>query len=378
MRIKFHVETETKKLNEEWQRRLQELMMIHEEEKNDMVKIFQEARTVFCEFIAKKCKEESDKLVEKARADMKAEMKAECTKIIDQELANQHKIFEESMETTLNNLRANDRDRMNELRNQCLNAMDVQHHLMMCRQITELLHLMSVEKRHYEAKLSELKDKYERTISSLQSQHSQSHLSGEHQSKSIFTKALTKTLNSVNVNTLDEHEKRIFDEIHRIMANNDRDSKIFIVTEASSSAVENSHSVIDENDWINRKEDEMRLQRASPSVAVEWEKQKPTLNIFDDDTFMSSIFNRMSTDVERPSSKATQKIASSIIAMVRESTDDKLLEKSITELLHNMVTKHQRVPAEAVIQPVIPMPVLRTEPLRIKDSMELISEKRIS
>lgn len=352
-------------------------MEIHVEEKNDMVKIFQEARTIFCEFIAKKCKE-SEKLVEKARADTRDEMKAECTKIIDDELANQHKTFEESMETTLNNLRANDRDRMNELRNQCLNAMDVQHHLMMCRQITELLHLMSVEKRHYEAKLSELKDKYDRTISLLQSQHPQSHLSGEHQSKSIFTAALTKTLDSVNVNTLDEHEKRIFDEIHRIMANNDRDSKIFIVTEASSSAVENSRNIIDENDWINRKEDEMRLQRTSASVAVQWEKQDPTCNVFNDDTFMSSIFNRMSTDVERPSLGATQKIASSIIAMVRESNDDKLLEESINELLHNMVTKHQRIPVESVMQPVIPMPVLRNEPLRIKDSMELINGKRIS
>jgi hypothetical protein len=351
-------------------------MKIHEEEKNDMVKIFQDSRTVFCEFIAKKCKEETDKLVEKAREDAREEMKSECSKIIDDELANQHKIFQESMETTLNNLRANDIDRMDELRNQCLNAMDVQHHLMMCRQITELLHLMSVEKRHYEAKLSELKNKYETTISSLQSQHPLSHLSGEHQSKSIFIAALTKALESVNVNTLDEHEKRIFDEIHRIMANNDRDSKIFIVTEASSSAVENSRSIIDENDWFNR---ETRLQGASASVAVQWERQNPTLGVFDDDTFMSSIFNRISiTDFERPSSEATQKIASSIIAMVRESNDDKLLEESVTEILHNMVTKHQPLPAESVMQPVIPMPVLRTEPLKIRDSAELINAKRIS
>lgn len=347
-------------------------MKIHEEEKNDMVKIFQEARAVFCEFIAKKCKEESDKLVEKARVDTREAMKAECTKIIDDELANQHKIFEESMDATLNNLRANDIDRMDELRNQCLNAMDVQHHLMMCRQITELLHLMSVEKRHYETKLSEVKNKYETTISSLQSQHPSTHLSGEHQSKSIFIAALTKALDSVNVNTLDEHEKRIFDEIRRIMANNDRDSKIFIVAEASTSAIENSRRIIDENDWLNREEDELRLQTAS--VAVQWEKQEQNYGIFDDDTFMSSIFNRMSTDVDRPSSRATQKIASSIIAMVRKANDDKLLEESITEILHSMVTKHQRVPAESVI----PMPVLRTEPLQIRDSAELVNAKRIS
>lgn len=356
-------------------------MKIHEEEKSDMVKIFQDARAVFCEFIAKKCKEETDKLVEKAREDTKEEMKAECSKIIDDELANQHKVFEESMEMTLNNLRADDRDRMDELRSQCLKAMDVQHHLMMCRQITELLNLMALEKRHYEEKLSEMKDKYESQISSLQSQHPQSNLSGEHQSKSIFTAALTKTLESVDVNVLDEHEKRIFDEIHRIMANNDCNSKIFIVTEVSKSAADqNSHNIIGENDWINRKEDEKGLQKASASVAiaVQWEKQDPTRNIFNDDTFMSSIFNQMSTDVERPSSSvATQKIATQIIAMVRKSNDDKLLEESIIEILHKM-TEKPREPTESISQPVIRMPVLRTEPLRVKDSLELINEKRIS
>lgn len=352
-------------------------MKIHEEEKNDMMKIFQEARTVFCEFIAKKCKEETDKLVEKAKLDTREAMKEELAKLIDDELANQQKVFEESMEMTLNNLKANDRDRMNELRNQCLNAMDVQHHLMMCRQITELMHLMSIEKCHYDAKLSEMRDKYEMTISSLQSQLPSSLLTGEHQSKSIFIATVEKVLERFALNRLDEHEKRIFDEIHCIMANNDCDSKIFIVTEASSNAVENSLNIIDENDWINQKEDEMRLQRASASVAVQWERQN--LSIFNDDTFMSSIFNRMSTDFDRPSSKATEKIASSIIAMVRESNNDKLLEESITEILHNMVTKQHRVlPAESVVQHVIPMPVMRERSIQIKDSVELINEKRIS
>ncbi len=353
---------------------MHELMKIHEKEKNDMVKIFDEAREILCECLTKKCKNETEILVEKAKADTRLEMKDELSKIIDDELANQQKIFEESMKKTLANIEANDRDKMNGLRNQCLKAMDVQHNLMICRQITELLQLMSVERRHWEGKLSELKDKYEAKISSLQS------CPRFIQSKSIFAETILSTLDRINVDTLDEHEKRIFDEIQFLMAKNDSDSKIFIVAEKSAcadDASQNSLDIIDENDWINREEDGNGLLRRSASVAVEWEKQSSRENFLSDDTFMSSIFNQMSTDGERQSSLPTltsmPKIVSSIIGLMKQSNDDKLLGKSIRKILHNMGLKN----SPSTFEDVIPMPTVRSNPVQIKDSIELINERNI-
>lgn len=393
LKIKFHVEAETKKLNEEWHRRLQELIKIHEVEKNDMKNIIEESRAVLFDSITKKYKEETEKLVEKAKAEVREEMREECAKIIDDELAQQEKVFEKSMETTLNNLSENDRDKMDKLRNQCLKAMDVQHHLMMCRQITELLHLMSVEKSHWEGRLCEMRVKYEATISSLQArldtyEKRQQHLSREHQSKSTFTTALMTALNGIDdVNALDEHEKRIFDEIQRMYRNgsndDDVDSRIFTITEPSSDA-QNSHSIIDKNDWINRNEEEKEMIFPAASVTVEWQHQNAsqiTSNNSNVDAFMSSIFNKMSVtsqDVYLPRCQISiPKIVSSIIAAIKESKNDEtLLWQSINNIFQNMSVENQQrqKPAESIINPVV-MPSTRSH-LGKRDSLEVAHNKR--
>lgn len=391
------MEEETSKLNEEWQVKLEELMKIHETEKREIAQIFHDSRKLFCEFITKKHQEESKKLVEEAKEEVREEMKREYAKIIDDELAQQEKIFETSMEMTLKNLEKNDRDKMDELQNQCLKAMDIQHHLMMCRQIIELLHLMSVEKCHWERKLYEMRVKYEATISSLHAhnnpQHKeQKHLSREHQSKeSIFTAALVTILNGVDdENSLDEHEKRIFDEIQRMLnaRNNDdgesRDSKIFIVKETSNVAHDslNSHRVIAESDWINRKEEADEMPCYSTSVAVQWERQDSSQIIsYIDDAFMSSIFNKMShqTSSDVHCHFDVPKIASSLMTAVKNSLhDDKLMLESISQVLYNMIGRQQEKPLESFIETVILMPETREGSLHIKDSVEFLHERKIS
>lgn len=398
LKIKFHVEAETKKLDEEWRRRLEELIKLHEEEKNDMKNIIEESRAVFCDSITKKYNDETEKLVEKARAEVQAEMEAKCAKIIDDELAQQEKVFEKSMETTLNNLSENDRDKMDELRNQCLKAMDVQHHLMMCRQITELLHLMSVEKSHWEGRLCEMRVKYEATNSSLQArldtyEKRQQHLSREHQSKSTFTTALMTTLDDIDdVNALDENEKRIFDEIQRLVwsgsnDDDDGDSRIYIVTEPSTAAIsttQNSQSIIVKNDWININHADIE-KFPGTSVTVQWQHQDASQITSNDDAFMSSIFNKMS-----PASQDGQlscclipipKTVSSIMAVIRKSKhDDDLLFQSINEIFQNMIVEEQpQSTHESVINnPLVFMPSHRSDHLSKKDSLLIAHERQVS
>ena len=101
MRIKFHVEYERAKLNEEWQQHFDELVKDHEKEKKNLIKVTQESREVFREFVAKKCQDEINKHVEEAVGKTRQEMEGECSKRIDDELAQQHTILQESMASCL-------------------------------------------------------------------------------------------------------------------------------------------------------------------------------------------------------------------------------------------------------------------------------------
>lgn len=377
LRIKFHVETETKKLNEEWERKWQELKKLHEQEKKDMIEIFHDSRKVFCDFISKKFKQDTEKLIEQARDEVRREMEVRCANLIDEELAQQHKNFEESMEVTLNNLKANDRDKMNELRSQCLRTMDVQHDLLVCRQITELLHLIGVERRHCEEKLCEMSGRYKATIESLQSRLEAHETHQQHPSKSIFTAALMTTLNGVDdVNALDEHEKRIFDEIQRLMQNdsnhgnddNEASSGTFIVSEAS-----NSHQNSNKSDWIFVNDNEMGSQRNSSSVAVQWERIDSLEIPEADDAFLSSIFNDTSSTTD---AQTLSQIALSIMELLKLELDERNLQTAISAVLRNTLGMQKR----ETLQPLIPMPTTTTsaDPLRIKDSVEIVHQKRIS
>lgn len=391
MRIKFHVENERKKLNEEWQKHFDELVTSHEEEKKNLIKIFEDSRKVFCEFMAKKCHDEIQKHVDEATAMTKQEMEEMCAKKIDDELAQQQTMLQESMNVTLKNLEANDKDRMNELCNQCLNAMDVQSNLMMCRQITELMHLMSIEKRHWEKKMNDLRDKSQMTIKMLETKLNSFIVesSPEHQSSSFIVALWTrffKSLKCIDVNELNEYETRILNEIHRIQCDlienyEDNSSRVFLIHNdndydgAVSAADEEQQSKSpDENlidDWICSKDGECLNKHSS--VAVDWHKQASSEVISIEDKFMSSIFHKMSKPdaLININDSIFSKTASSIITMVRgleknDDDDDRLLESKVIEILRKLFTQQQAM----TTMDLVPLP--NVDSIHIRDSLEII------
>lgn len=384
MRIKFHVEYERAKLNEEWQQHFDELAKDHEKEKKNLIKVFEDSRKVFCEFVAKKCQDEIYKHVEEAVIKTRQEMEVNCSKKIDDELAQQHTILQESMEATLKNLEANDRDRMNELCNQCLNAMDLQSNLMMCRQITELMHLMSIEKNHWMERMSDLKDKYEMTIKTLENKLNSFIVesSPEHQSNSFIValwKRFFKSLKSIDVNELNGCEREILNEIHRIQSDlienyDDNLSRIFFVAGDNNNDIdEKQQDFPDENlinDWIDQKDGE--CLKMESSVAVEWKRQNLSEVISIEDKFISSISHKMSkanvlTNIH---DSMLSKTASSIMTMVKGSEDDdRLLEGKIIEILHKLPIQQQALTKSDII----PLPNVDTS--HIRDSREIIDKK---
>lgn len=383
LRIKFHVENARKQLNDEWKRHFDELINSHEEEKKTLINIFEDSRKVYCEYLAKKCQDEIGKHVNKAVINTRQELEEECARIIDTELAQQHTVLQESMDMTFKNLEANDRDKMNELCNQCLNAIDVHGNLMMCRQITELMQLMSTEKLHWQRKLNDSKDKYEMRIKVLENKLDLLISESSPTKSRSFIVALwrkfLKSLEIIDVNDLNEMEKGLFNEIHRIQFNliehcDDNSSRIFLIHDGNNDdAMAEEQKSLDENvtdDWHHQKDGEC-LNKDS-CVAVEWLKQTSSEVISLGDKFMSSIFHKMSKpdDSSNSNDSIFSKTASIIIQTVETAEHhDKSLETKIIEILQKLLIQQQ------LTSDLLPLP--NANSLDIRDSREII-EKKIS
>lgn len=103
------------------------------------------------------------------------EKKENCQQQIDKELAHQSTKFQEQLQNTIKNLEVNDKDRLEEMRRQCLEAMDVHQHLMACRQITEMMQLLATQRKQNQRQM--MKNEHKSIIgeaSSENSQHNQS------------------------------------------------------------------------------------------------------------------------------------------------------------------------------------------------------------
>lgn len=146
------------KLNAEWHKRLSDLSEQHEVEKKCLKRIYEDGRELLKSFIEEKCRLETEKLLCKAVKDTTLELERKISVDFERELAQQLALFEEQMENTLKNLKINDKQRMEEMRSQCLSAMDLQTHLLAVRQISELMHLMTVEKQFWKVKLANMSE----------------------------------------------------------------------------------------------------------------------------------------------------------------------------------------------------------------------------
>jgi hypothetical protein len=372
LRIKFHVDSERTKLNEDWQRKFDALKAQHEEDRADLIKMFEDSRNVLRQNARERCREEVESSVAQAISDTRREMSEQCAATISEELESQHNLFQQSMEVTLKNHRENDRHRMEELRNQCLKAMDLQNHLMMCRNATELMHLLSVEKRSWQQKVNKMMLEHKAEIESLRAKLNAltSDLLREHQSKSIICalwKKFRASIESVDKESLTRDERRIFDQIERIQRElienfDDNSSRIFIIerSETSGSCCR-LRETKECDDWIYRKEENNVSRNVSSVAAVEWEKQN-SANTDADDTFMSSIFHQMShADVTSFEASANPEMASSI----------RNVDETMSALLVKAATQSTPLPSVDIV----PMP--KIDPVHIKDSREIIT-KRIS
>lgn len=357
---------------------MDELLAQHEEEKLCLKMIYEDGRELLREFVIRKCQKEADEQVTKAIADTKGEMEKKLSELVDKEVAQQAVSFEQQMENTLLNLESNDKDRMQEMREQCLKAMDLQSHLMVCRQITELLQVMIVEKQRWRMKNESFVDNV-----SLR----------EHQSKSVkklWTDFLQQ-LDVVDCEKFDRDDRMIFDSVRQFQSELMLEQKqridiadgaeCFVIHEPDKSTATTNGATLE---WINRKDNDDCIGKANmklaSSVDIKWDRVGE--RAADESvvgSFSEAIFNRFAQpqhSMQHHPSLTVPKVASSIMNLMRESKDEKELELNIGMLIQDAIMKNlSLVDATAAAADIIAMPKIET--VHIKDSIAVM-EKRVS
>jgi len=398
MRIKFHVDNETRKLNEHWQLKIHQLQVEHERKMEEVKKFYDEGRCLLSESIKKKCRMENDKLLAKAIESTRREAKQKCAEAMAKELVVHTAEWEEKLRNTLAEREANDGQRMAEVRNQCLKAMDVQHQLLICRQITELMHMMAWEKQTFRVKMLDMRNEYASIIGALERKLENAAekvpatceiMTQANQSKSIIEmwREFLKQLNAAaaDAGRLSHNEQSIYEAAQcldeKLASDRDQhddvtaaasatvaDDELFIIHQErmeAAGSVANHQSVNDDEclgrnvmpRWMEVDEEE----EAEAEAGVEATKSPADVA-----TFASSIFHRMSMDSTRSKSIINiPEIASSIIRLVKDGKDS----KNVESLLEEAFAKAHPVP----VKESEPIPALKHR----DDSVELVVLQKV-
>lgn len=360
-------------LLEEFDTQLESVKQKHEDEKKLLRGLYETASEMLRNFIAKKCDLETKKLIAKAIVETKEEMETQFSKVIQNELAQQTILFNEQMENTMKNLKIDDRNRMEELKRQCLSAMDVQAHLMVIRQVSELMHMMTVEKHFWRDSLSD--SGCETLINESKPPTDDIR---DHQSKSLkhLWIEFLRQRDTCEGEHFDEEEKRIFHEIqqievmmkqqrgvHGMFENRKSDAHVWSEG-AKTKATSDSSMVIDDKTCISSGE-------KAPFIHVSWEKLE---NNFGEKAVGETFTGKLQQFLQPQSCRP--EIASSINKIMKKLREKQVDKSTAKMILDVMVEEFSSInaPSSTAVE-FVPMPA--TDALHINDSMVTLA-KRVS
>lgn len=308
----------------------------------------------------------------KAVKDTTLELERKFSSDVERELAQQLALFEEQMENTLNNLKINDRQRMEEMRSQCLSAMDLQTHLMAVRQISELMHLMTVEKQFWKAKLANTRKDLVSDEALSESETTSTAAQGN-QSKSIkrLWIEFLQRVDDCAGEKLDGDEMRICQEIHHVRekmmkqpGNYDRTSTTGDI--AAEQAETPSPST------IGSARHRPTSNGTDRFIDVAWEKMENNGNESDtDDSFSCHALKQFL----QPQHSLHPEIASSI-KNVMKKVRELQLDGNMAGMIHDALLA-EFASLNSLSQAVDFVAMPKTEVVTIRDSLNIL-EKRVS
>ncbi|CAO1414677.1 unnamed protein product [Diamesa serratosioi] len=390
LKLKFHVDYITKNLNQEWQNKIDDLVKKHEYDKNFLIESFQDSREIMRQLMAQKIqdKENPTRLIEKAVNDTKELMKTQCNEAINNELALQTANFNEAMHKTLKNLEINDKNKLDKMRNECLKAMDVQSSLFNCKQMTELMHVMAMEKQSFRIKLSAIKKQHDLEMKEMRE---------ELTIQSIKNKSLTGLWNEflidiqqLQIEKFTDYEKKIYQEINYIENQLTEVSEVDINAKSKES-LESEQSqliIIQENvnyycsgtnlDWISGNVVNCQQKAMNKAnIDVSWQKSANDVELNYENKFSNYIFKPPNSEFLETSDQ-TSNTAKIIVDVVRNKNDEKTLENNEMNGIHGINSKMSKIsdyfdPKKSNELLMAP----KTNSVLIKDSIDALT-KRVS
>lgn len=290
---------------------------------------------------------------------------------VERELAQQLALFDEQMENTLNNLKINDRQRMEEMRSQCLSAMDLQSHLNAVRQISELMHLMTVEKQFWKSKLANMRRDLVSDEALNECETSSTPAQGN-QSKSIkrlWIEFLQRVDHSAG-EKLDGDEMRICREIHHVRDKMMKQPGNYDRTSTTPPPVHDN--VVVKTVAETQSPPTNQSNGTDRFIDVAWEKMENYGNESDsDDSFSCHALKQFL----QPQNSLHPEIASSIKNVMKKVRELEL-DKNMAEVIHDAMLA-EFASFNSLGQAVDFVPLPKTEVVTIRDSLNVL-EKRVS
>lgn len=340
--------------------------MQHEDEKLCLKELSDGALDLLRETLAKECEAERKLLLEQTSVETAKEMETDCAEKIDAKLMQQSIEFEEQLQRTLKDIEAGNKQQIEVLKDSCLDAMDRQHNLLSCRQITETMHMMITNEKHWRTKMTDMKNEI--------ANPAKDDLGNQSKSLKQLWIEFQRQLDGFDGGKLRGDEKELFDQIHQIggeLMIEQEPKACFIIHEPITTAVDDSmaeefRTNTEHVDWIDKREKQSLWQiKREPYVSVKWkdgEIESPNV-----DSFTSSLFQRF-LQPQCSMQRLPAVVASSIINLMRNSNDDKSLEENIAALIQDLMKGFAGDKSSADAKTLDPT---STGGVRIEDSLEV-------
>ena len=387
LKLKYHVDYITKKLNEEWQNKFDAVVKQHEYDKSFIMESYEDSREIMRQLMTKTIedKENPAELIENAINDTKEQMKNQCNEAINNELALQTANFNEAMYKTLKNLEINDRNKLDKMQTECLKAMDVQSHLLNCKQVTEVMHVMAMEKQSFKIILSDIEKKHNAEKKELQEQLAKQRT--EKKSLNRLWNEFLIDIQQLQIEKFTDYEKKIYHETkyleNQLAELTEADIKINSKESQESQLLIIQDNIIKQNsctdlEWIAGNVTNCQQKAVDKAnIEINWIKHVNDVELNYEKDFSNYIFEMPNLEL-RETSEQIANTAAVIIDAVRNKKDEKTLEKLVINEIGGVLLKMSKLSGyfdqgkntELLLAP-------KTNSLVIRDSIGALN-KRVS
>lgn len=341
LKLKYHVDYITKKLNEEWQNKFDAVVKQHEYDKNFLLESYEDSRDIMKELMTKTIedKENCSELVQNAINDTKEQMKNQCNEAINNELALQTANFNEAMHKTLKNLEINDKNKLDKMQNECLKAMDVQSNLFNCKQVTEVMHVMVMEKQSFKIKLSEIQRKHDVDLKEMQDELTKTKQITEGKSLNKLWNEFLIDIQQLQIEKFTDYEKKIYQEINylenqlvelselagiKVNSKESQESQLYIIQEHVNQQSSNT-----DLDWIAGNVGNCQQKAVNEAnIDINWIKSANDVELNYEKNFSNYIFESPNLE-HRETNEQSINTATVIIDAVTKQKNEKNLENLV-------------------------------------------------